>query len=107
MSRTLALLLLLAAACGEKPGAAAPHAQGDGSAAPAAAATGGAARVIAQPLKRPADFANIKDRAEQSRALFVEASRVLTHPRCMNCHSPGGPRQGDDNHFHVPPVVAG
>ncbi len=33
---------------------------------------------------------------------------VLTHPRCLNCHSAGAtPTQGDDRHPHVPAVTAG
>jgi hypothetical protein len=60
----------------------------------------------AQPSNRlqpPSAFAAISDPAERSRALFAEAAKVLTHPRCMNCH-PATDRvlQGDDNHSHQP-----
>src|SRR3954462_4932764 len=59
----------------------------------------------AQPLKTPAEFAGVADRAERSRALFTEIGRVLTHPRCMNCHPAGDhPLQGADYHEHFPPA---
>ena len=33
---------------------------------------------------------------------------VLTHPRCVNCHTAGGyPQQGDDRHTHAFNVVRG
>ena len=36
-----------------------------------------------------------------SQQAFVELSAVLTHPRCLNCHtSVYHPRQGDDQHRH-------
>jgi len=61
-----------------------------------------------EPLAAPADFASIVDDAERSRALFLEASRVLTHPRCLNCHPPDDtPRQRDDLRIHYPPVARG
>lgn len=45
---------------------------------------------------------------ERSRALFVEASRVLLHPRCLNCHvSVDSPAQGDALALHEPPVTRG
>jgi hypothetical protein len=75
----------------------------------AASLQGGAARSqAANELRSPAAFANISDPAERSRALFAEAAKVLTSPRCMNCH-PGGdhPLQGDDHHPHQPPVQRG
>ncbi len=64
----------------------------------------------AQPaaLRPPKDFASIADSAERSRALFLEAGKVISSPRCQNCH-PVGPRptQGDDMHPHLPLVVRG
>ena len=37
-----------------------------------------------------------------SQQAFVELSAVLTHPRCLNCHtSVDHPRQGDDQHRHA------
>jgi hypothetical protein len=62
----------------------------------------------ADELRPPAAFANIADAAERSRALFAEAAKVLTSPRCMNCHPAGDhPLQGDDHHPHRPPVERG
>lgn len=58
-----------------------------------------------QPLEA---FDSITDTGERSRALFVEAGKVIVSPRCMNCHPKGeNPTQGDDMHLHVPRVVRG
>src|SRR5262249_20830611 len=46
------------------------------------AASGAAADMLAT----PESFAAIADTAARSAALFTEAGKVLTHPRCMNCH---------------------
>lgn len=59
-------------------------------------------------LRSVASFDAIADRAERSRALFVEAGKVLQHPRCLNCHPVGErPTQGSDMHPHSPLVVRG
>jgi hypothetical protein len=43
-----------------------------------------------------------------SRAAFLEAYKVLMHPRCMNCHPAGdAPLQGDDSHVHSQNVQRG
>lgn len=56
-------------------------------------------------LKSPSEFESIGDKAARSRALFTELGKVLTHPRCMNCHPAGAsPTQNDDRHEHMPPV---
>ena len=61
--------------------------------------------VSTQSLKAPSDFDSIADKAQRSRAIFIEIGKVLTHPRCMNCHPAGEhPTQGDDRHEHMPPV---
>jgi len=40
--------------------------------------------------------------------MFWEVSRVLLHPRCVNCHPPDEfPRQGDRHVIHDPPAVRG
>src|SRR3569623_1943184 len=58
-----------------------------------------------EPLKKPADFSSISNPAERSRAIFNEVGKVLTNPRCMNCHPAGDhPLQGDDRHEHIPPI---
>src|SRR5690349_1624820 len=59
-------------------------------------------------LRPPSAFASIDEPAAQSRALFSEAAKVLTSPRCMNCHPNGDhPSQGNDRHVHQPPVTRG
>ncbi len=59
-------------------------------------------------LRAVADFMAIDDRADRSRALFVESARVLMHPRCVNCHPNGDvPHQGMQLALHDPPVVRG
>jgi hypothetical protein len=74
-----------------------------------ASADGGAAESEArQPLKPVAAFSGIPDPATRSVALFAEAGRVITHPRCTNCHpADGKPRQGLDQRIHSPAVSGG
>ncbi|WGF86733.1 Isoquinoline 1-oxidoreductase subunit [Marinivivus vitaminiproducens] len=58
-----------------------------------------------QPLSA---FEGIADPNERSVALFEEAGKVLTHPRCVNCHPAGDrPLQGEDGHLHFPAVQRG
>jgi mono/diheme cytochrome c family protein len=58
-------------------------------------------------LRSPAAFANIQDSASRSAALFVEAGKVLQHPRCVNCHPASDrPSQGA-GYPHQPPVQRG
>lgn len=62
----------------------------------------------AQDLRAPADFDSIEDQTARSAAIFEEMGKVITHPRCLNCHPrTDGPTQGDDMHPHQPPVVRG
>ena len=59
-------------------------------------------------LAAPESFAAIAETAARSAALFSEAGKVLTHPRCVNCHPAGErPRQGDVRRLHQPPVERG
>ncbi|WP_429807131.1 Isoquinoline 1-oxidoreductase subunit [Ensifer sp. B1-9] len=59
------------------------------------------------PLKAASEFSSIADAKERSKAIFAEASRVLTHPRCINCHpATRSPTQGEDMHPHVPLMIA-
>ncbi len=59
-------------------------------------------------LRAVDDFAGITDRVARSQALFLEASRVLLHPRCVNCHPSGDlPHQGMRLAVHDPPVQRG
>ncbi len=58
-------------------------------------------------LRAPNAFTGIRDPAERSAALFVEAGKVLRHPRCLNCHPDGNrPSQGT-GYPHQPPVQRG
>lgn len=59
-------------------------------------------------LATPDSFAAITDTRTRSVALFGEIGKVLTSPRCMNCHSANDrPRQGDHGRLHQPPVYRG
>lgn len=49
-----------------------------------------------------------KPDATASRAAFMQVYRVLTSPRCQNCHPAGdAPLQGDDSHVHLQNVRRG
>jgi hypothetical protein len=94
MRKLCVLAALLSAACGNT------QPQSRAMTPPPAAAPG--------QLRTVAELATIPDRGERSRALFVEASRVLLHPRCVNCHPSGDvPHQGMRLELHDPPIVRG
>src|SRR4051794_37027568 len=62
----------------------------------------------ADSLATPESFSTIGDTAKQSAAIFTELGKVLTHPRCVNCHPASDrPRQGDERRPHQPPVERG
>lgn len=52
-------------------------------------------------------FEGIADKAERSAALFTEAGKVLTHPRCVNCHPAGDSPLQRDGEPHEPWVQRG
>jgi hypothetical protein len=59
-------------------------------------------------LASPESFAAIGDTNARSAALFTELGKVLTHPRCVNCHPAGDrPHQTDAGRLHQPPVWRG
>jgi hypothetical protein len=59
-------------------------------------------------LAAPESFAALDDTAARSAAMFTELGKVLTHPRCLNCHPAGDrPRQGEQSRLHQPPVERG
>jgi hypothetical protein len=59
-------------------------------------------------LASPESFAAIGDTSARSAALFTELGKVLTHPRCVNCHPAGDrPHQTDAGQLHQPPVWRG
>jgi len=67
-----------------------------------------ASQTVSSNLASPDSFAAIADTNARSAAIFTELGKVLTHPRCMNCHPAGDrPRQGDGGRPHQPPVARG
>jgi hypothetical protein len=79
MFRTLAVSVICA---GSLIGSAAPQSAGDQPPAE---------------LRDVNSFAGIADQTIRSRALFQEAAKVITSPRCMNCHpADDHPTQGND-----------
>ena len=61
-----------------------------------------------QNLKSPSEFESIGDQADRSRAIFTEIGKLVTHPRCMNCHPAGDhPLQGAEHREHSPPAWRG
>lgn len=86
------------------------------TAAALAVCLGGSALTLAQNASQPggatlrpaASFSSIANQRDRSAALFSEMGKVLTHPRCMNCHpATERPRQGDLRKLHEPVVVRG
>lgn len=78
------------------------------SGAPGVAAPVELRAVSADELRTVEDFDVIRDRTARSRALYAELSRVITHPRCVNCHPAGDtPLQRLAMEPHDPPVVRG
>ena len=62
----------------------------------------------ASELRPVTSFAGITDQRARSIALFGEMSKVLRHPRCMNCHPAGDrPTHTDVMRPHQPLVVRG
>jgi len=89
------LVVVLCAACGS-------------GASPKSPPTPALPTVAPNELRPPSAFDVIADRTERSRALFMEATRVMLHPRCVNCHPyDDSPRQGDAHTMHDPPVFRG
>ncbi len=92
--RRFALGLILAAGCTKATPPAAP-----------------AAPVTASPasgLRSLASLQAIEDDEARAIAIFAEVGKILTHPRCMNCHpSTDRPLQGEAGLPHQPHVVRG
>jgi hypothetical protein len=67
-----------------------------------------ASQTASNTLASPGSFSAIADTDARSAAMFTELGKVLTHPRCVNCHPAGDrPRQGDERRLHQPPVERG
>ena len=58
-------------------------------------------------LQPVTSFDTIADETERSKALFAELSKVLLHPRCVNCHPAGDQPLRNDFEPHEPPVWRG
>jgi hypothetical protein len=71
-------------------------------------ASDAASQTSSDTLAPPESFAGIADQQKRSAAIFTELGKVLTHPRCVNCHPVGNsPRQTDQRRLHQPPVQRG
>jgi hypothetical protein len=67
-----------------------------------------ASQTASNALASPDSFASISDSAARSAAMFTELGKVLTNPRCTNCHPAGDrPHQTDSSRLHQPPVARG
>jgi hypothetical protein len=67
-----------------------------------------ASQTVSNTLASPESFSSIADTEARSAAIFTELGKVLTHPRCVNCHPAGDrPRQTDERRLHQPPVERG
>jgi hypothetical protein len=67
-----------------------------------------ASDTVSSGLATPESFSSIAEADKRSAALFTELGKVLTNPRCVNCHPAGDrPRQGDSRRLHQPPVERG
>ena len=76
---------------------------------PASALTAyGVSSAASDGLASVESFSSISDPAQRSASYFTELGKVLTNPRCLNCHPAGDrPRQGDMARLHQPPVERG
>jgi hypothetical protein len=67
-----------------------------------------ASQTSANTLASPESFGTISDTETRSAAMFTELGKVLTHPRCVNCHPAGDrPHQANEGRLHQPPVERG
>jgi hypothetical protein len=67
-----------------------------------------ASQTVSNTLASPESFSSIADTEARSAAIFTELGKVLTHPRCVNCHPAGDrPRQTEERRLHQPPVERG
>lgn len=77
-------------------------------AAPASLTAPQPAKKTSKPLKSVEELSAMKDDEAKSLAAFAELRKVLTHPRCINCHPASErPNQGEESHPHQPLVVRG
>lgn len=94
---------MIVAACS---GCGRPQTSTEAARSPRAAPVSGEAE--ASRLRPLSAFDGLAAGPERAQAMFAEASRVLLHPRCVNCHVQGdSPAQGARFELHEPPVVRG
>ncbi len=66
------------------------------------------ATLLSLPAAAPSSAQTPADGRARSAELFLQAAKVITSPRCLNCHPADRvPTQGDDMHAHVPLVNGG
>src|SRR5687768_7582662 len=59
-------------------------------------------------LQLQAVAAQAADTRRESEQHYLQMHKVLSHPRCVNCHpKDDSPRQGEQARIHVPPIVRG
>lgn len=103
--RELPVVLLLFSAAAAFIGCKAPERQPDAASSTNHSTAEPDARAALKPVSA---FSAIPDPAARSVAIFKEAGRVITHPRCTNCHPPDAtPRQGMDQKPHIPAAPGG
>ena len=62
-----------------------------------------ASQTSANKLASPESFGAIGDADARSAAIFTELGKVLSHPRCVNCHPAGDrPHQANEGRLHQP-----
>jgi hypothetical protein len=102
--RAVVIASVLAACASRTP----PQPAATAAPQPAATAAPQPAAADHPSLKTVASFDAIADPHARSAALFLEASRVFFHPRCINCHPAGdSPAQITPDRPHDPPVTRG
>src|SRR5687767_1501529 len=68
----------------------------------------GSGVIVVSALSQAGDGKRSAEGRTQGLAAWEEVYSVLTHPRCINCHTATNyPQQGDDRHRHFANVVRG
>src|SRR5438105_891843 len=68
----------------------------------------GAWVIVSSALGQARDAGHSADARAQGLAAWEQVYTVLTHPRCINCHTAVNyPQQGDDRHRHFANVIRG
>jgi hypothetical protein len=68
----------------------------------------GAWTIFSAPSGQARDARRSDARSAEGLAAWEQVYSVLTHPRCINCHTATNyPQQGDDRHRHITNVIRG